>query len=117
MQARCFAVTLGFMKKPRARTVSRALDRQAKKLTADRERLARLEPGGSATLPIEIESASQLTLRSESYLCLRCSGPVRYVDDCVVEIAGDLRRAATLECKQCATRRVLWFRIAVARPN
>ncbi len=104
-------------KKPRGRTLSRLSERKQDKLIDDRERLAKLEPGGSAALPITVEAASQLTLRAESYPCLRCDGPLRYVDDCVVELSGELRRVASLECKRCGARRQLWFSIAKHLPN
>lgn len=98
-------------KKPRTRTLSRLFQRKQDKLVDDRERLAALEPGGSAERPIMLEAASQLTLRTESFACLACNGPVRYVEDRVVEVAGDLRRVATAECKHCGKRRELWFQI------
>jgi hypothetical protein len=104
-------------KKPRARTLSRELIRRHDKLLDDRERLARLEAGGSAELPIVLEAASQLPLRAESHACLRCEGALRYVEDRVVERRGELRRAASVECKRCGTRRELWFQISAPMLN
>ncbi len=104
-------------KKLRARTVSRSAARKHDKLIDDRERLARLEPGGSAERAIEIEAASQLPLRAESYACLRCDGRVRYVEDRVLDVGGGLRRAATVACKQCGTTRELWFSILTPMLN
>lgn len=104
-------------KKPRARTLARLFGRKQDKLIDDRERLAALEPGGSAERPIEIEAASLLPLRAESFDCLRCSGRVRYVEDRVVAHGSELRRAATIECKECGAERELWFRIAARLLN
>ena len=44
-------------KKPRARTERRAADRAAQAVTRTRERIARLEPGGTRDWPIVVASA------------------------------------------------------------
>lgn len=104
-------------KKPRPRTISRLFERKQERLLEDKQRLARLSPGGSIEQPIVIQAASQLPLRAESYLCLRCDGALRYVDDRVVERDGDLRRAANLTCKRCGAPRELWFQIVAPLLN
>jgi len=104
-------------KKPSARNLSRLFRRKQDKLVEDRERLAGLEPGGSPERPILLEAASQLTLRTQSFTCLACDGPLRYVEDRVLELNGELRRAAMAECKQCGKRREVWFQIVVKLLN
>ena len=87
------------------------------KLARDRERLARLEPGGSAERPIEIGSASLVEVHGRSAECLRCGAGSR-VDDHTAEGTGAASvRVAHLVCPQCGAERRLYFRIVAPLAN
>ncbi len=79
-------------------------------VAAARERLARLEPGGSAERPIDVESASQIEPRALGTPCLRCDGPYR-LDDHTVD--RDVR-VVSVHCGHCGAGRVLYYRVAMA---
>jgi hypothetical protein len=83
-------------------------------LAQARERLARVEPGGTPALPIEVDSASQIQLRAESTPCLRCQGP-NWLDDHTAEkIDGHAVRVVRVHCHHCGAPRVFYFRVATA---
>jgi hypothetical protein len=104
-------------KKPRPRTERRERERALEKLARDREKLARLEKGGSPGRPIELESASQVEVHARSMRCTRCEAEVR-VDEHVARTVGDQRlRLARLVCPRCDARRDVWFRLAAALPS
>ena len=60
-------------------------ERDADKLTRDRERLADLEPGGDRARPIEVESASQVEPHALALTCLRCDGPNRLDEHAAID--------------------------------
>jgi DNA-directed RNA polymerase subunit RPC12/RpoP len=104
-------------RKPRARTQRRERERALEKLARDRERLARLETGGSPERPIELESASQVEVHARSMRCTRCEAELR-VDEHVARTVGEQRlRLARLVCPRCGSRRDVWFRLAPALPS
>jgi hypothetical protein len=103
--------------KPRARNLRREAGRAAQKLARDRERLARLEPGGAAEHPVEVESASQIEPHAMAMTCLRCDGPNRLVEHAAVAVEGERLRLARLACAGCGARRDVWFRIAAMLPS
>lgn len=104
-------------KKPRARTLRREESRVQEKLARDREKLARLEPGGSAERPIALESASQVEVHARSLPCPRCGGELR-VDEHVARVVGDQRlRLVRTSCPMCGGRREVWFRLEPALPS
>ena len=87
------------------------------KLTRGRERLAALEPGGDASRPIEVESASQVEPHALAATCLRCNGTNRLEEHAAVTAEGQLLRVAHLRCAQCGARRAMWFRIVPRAHN
>jgi hypothetical protein len=104
-------------KKPRARTQRRQEERSLAKQARDRERLARLEPGGSAERPIVLESASQVEAHARSLPCARCGADLR-VEDHVARVVGEQSlRLVHLSCPSCGAKREVWFRLAPALPN
>lgn len=105
------------MKKRRPRTVRRGELRATEKLAAARERLFELEPGGSAERPIEIATAAVVEAQAESLACPRCSGRHELEEHLAVTLRGVRLRQARLRCRQCGSRRSLWFRIADLGPN
>jgi DNA-directed RNA polymerase subunit RPC12/RpoP len=93
----------------RARAERRQLDRDARKLIEARERLARLEPGGDPSRPIEVPSASVLEVRALGHRCLACDAELRVHEH---RAQRDLRELE-LACKQCGRRRLLWMRVSL----
>lgn len=104
-------------KKPRARGERRAAERAASKLQSARERLFQLEMGGSAERPLLIASAAVVETHAESAPCPRCEGRQQVAEHVAVTVAGMRLREARLVCRQCGTRRSLWFRITEPGPN
>ncbi len=83
-------------------------------LAQARDRLARLEAGGSPSLPIDVESASQIEVRALSTPCLRCQGPNRLDDHTAETLEGHAVRVVSVHCHHCGAPRVFYFRVAVA---
>ena len=78
-------------------------------LERERERLAKLLPGGSVERPIEVTSSSVIEGRAEDSIpCPHCGGQYR-----VLEHTRPIpsRRQVDAECRHCSTPRTLWFRI------
>lgn len=107
-------------KKPRtesARTQRRALERAEQGLARDRQRLFELEPGGSAGRPLEVPSASVVEAHALSVPCPLCDGPHELVEHVALIREGTRLREVRLRCRQCGTRRSLFFRLVEAKPN
>ena len=100
-------------KKPRARTVRRIAERDARRLVLVREQLALIQPGGSPERPIEVPSAAVVESRARSKPCPQCEGELEVKDH--QREAG--LRVVTLTCRQCHAPRQLWFRIVEDGPN
>src|SRR5262245_60339222 len=100
-------------KKPkRPRTVRREEARQVVSLAKDRERLFRLEAGGTPERPIDVPAASVVEVRAAAVPCPRCGGEHAVKEHAAVGgDAGVRLREARLECRRCASRRSLWFRL------
>jgi len=81
-------------------------------LAAARERLARIEPGGTPARPVEVESASQIEVRALGTPCLRCQGPYRLDEHTAERVGGQPVRVVRLHCGHCGARRILYFRVA-----
>jgi hypothetical protein len=81
-------------------------------VASSRERLARLEPGGTARLPIDVESASQIEVRALGTPCLRCDGPYRLDDHTAEVIEAQRVRVVSVHCGHCGAERVFYFRVA-----
>jgi hypothetical protein len=104
-------------RRPSARTERRERERAAEKLVRDRERLARLEPGGAPERPIPVDSASQIEPHAVSMGCLRCEGDLRVDEHAAVSVDGASLRRVTLLCARCGSRRDVWFAIRVGLPS
>lgn len=104
-------------KKLSARAERREAERAAEKLGRARETLARLEPGGAAPRPVEVESASQIEPHALALPCLRCDGALRLDEHAAVTVGGERLRIVKLRCSRCGTRREVWFRIVTALPS
>ncbi len=102
---------------PRRSTIAyrddyRPRHRVAPAVAATRERLALLEPGGSARLPIVVESASQIEVRALGTPCLRCDGPYRLDDHTAEVVDGQRVRVVSVHCGHCGAERVMYFRVS-----
>jgi hypothetical protein len=84
-------------------------------VAAAREKLAAVEPGGTATLPIDVESASQIEVRALSMPCLRCDGPYRLDEHTAETIDGRAVRILRVHCGHCGARRTSYFRVVPPR--
>jgi hypothetical protein len=104
-------------RKPNPRNVRREAARASQKLARDRERLARLEAGGTADRPIDVESASQIEPHATAMTCLRCDGPNRLVEHAAATVGGERLRPVRLACSRCGAAREVWFRIAAMLPS
>ena len=104
-------------KKPRPRRQRREAQRAGAKLQDARERLFSLEAGGSAERPLLIASAAVVEGHAESVPCPLCEGRHQVAEHVAVTVNGARLREARLTCRQCGTRRSLWFRIADVGPN
>jgi hypothetical protein len=109
-------------KKLSPRAERRTFERAARKLGADRERLARLEAGGDPSRPITLESASQVEPHALGQTCLRCGSAYRLDEHAAISVprnggAAETLRVARLRCTQCGALRDVWFRLTTALPN
>jgi hypothetical protein len=104
-------------KKPRARTERRVSEREARKLTDDLERLARMERGGAPDRPIEVSSASQVDIHARDTRCPVCTGLVQLDDQTAETIAGVRLRVAHVRCRQCGRKRAIYFKLVGSALN
>jgi hypothetical protein len=95
----------------RPRTARRSQERADLKLAAQREKLFLLEPGGTPQRPLEITSPSLVESHARSLTCPRCDGPHEVDEHLAVTLDGVRLREAKLRCRQCGSRRSLWFRV------
>lgn len=92
----------------RARTAERIRDRDTRRLVRDKQKLALLEPGGSAERPIAVPSSSVIAVRARATPCPLCGGELR-LDEETAESAT--LRATQMTCVRCGVPRSLWFLI------
>lgn len=85
--------------------------RAARKLIADRERLAALEPGGSPSRPLEVSSASVVESRAVDLGCLHCEGRPRVGAQDALKVDERVLRRVHLACPRCGSERQVWVRI------
>jgi len=91
--------------------------RVAERVERERERLAKLLPGGTPERPVLVTSASVIEPHATAAMaCPQCGGTHR-VDEHTRPIPS-LRRL-DVTCRQCGVPRALWYRIApeTAREN
>jgi hypothetical protein len=83
----------------------------------ERERLARLAPGGSPERAIAVTTPAVVEGRAQSMPCPLCAGPLD-----VLEHSAELRdhvslRALRCRCRQCRAESTVWFRLERPAPN
>ncbi|GMV16603.1 MAG: hypothetical protein HS104_36710 [Polyangiaceae bacterium] len=98
-------------KQKSARAERRARERARDKLADAREKLWRLEPGGSASRPLDIASASVIEPRTRAEACLRCGAAVRSADHRAETIDERRLRVVTTTCAVCGAARTWYFRL------
>jgi transposase-like protein len=94
------------------RTERRERARAVSRLESDRERLFNLEPGGSSDRPIAAASAAVIEIQASGARCPRCGASQELLEHAASVRDGVRLREARLRCRQCGSRRSLWFRIA-----
>jgi hypothetical protein len=99
------------MKKKSGRAERRARERAREKLAAAREKLWRLEPGGSPGRPIEVASASVIEPVARGEACLRCGAAVRSAEHRAETVEGRRLRVVTTTCAACGAARIWYFRL------
>lgn len=104
-------------RKPGSRAARRADERAQQKLLEQKRRLAQLEPGGAVANPIEVSSASQIEPRAASMRCLACDGALRVTEHTAETYDTRRVRVVRLRCAQCATERVVFFRLGTTLPS
>lgn len=98
---------------PRERTQRRA----GRALAEAKERLFQLELGGTPARPIEVASASVIEPHALSMPCPRCDGTHDLVEHAAITVDGVRLREVRLACRQCGSRRAVYFRLREERPN
>jgi hypothetical protein len=96
---------------PRARSIARKAVRFDEKLARARSRLLDLEPGGTRARPLEISTPSLVEPKARAVRCPRCDEPFDVESHEARSDGHGLLREAMLRCRQCGTRRSLWFRV------
>jgi DNA-directed RNA polymerase subunit RPC12/RpoP len=104
-------------KKARPRSLRREGERALTKLQSANEKLFLLEPGGSEGRPLDVASAAVIEAHAESVPCPRCGGRHDVEEHLALTLAGARLRQVRLRCRQCGSRRSVWFRIAEPKPN
>jgi hypothetical protein len=89
----------------------RAKERAAEKLGKRREKLAKIEAGGSPQRPIEVVSASVVVPAAMSLPCPTCLGACRVEEHAAEIVDGKRLRIARMQCSQCGAKRSVYFMI------
>ena len=95
----------------RKRRIDR-LGRAQDEIAAERERFARLSPGGDPNNPIMVDAPSVVEPKAGSMPCVRCQGPVLVRDHQVRTVDGVRLRVAQVECNLCGFEREVFFRLS-----
>lgn len=98
----------------RARKRRREDERAARKAVAERERLLARLPGGAASHPIEVDSASVVEVKARSTPCAQCGGELDLRGDRAASTARGVSRELDLVCRRCHAPRTLWFLVSPA---
>ncbi len=100
----------------RPRTERREAERAAAKLATQRDKLARLEPGGAPEHPIDVTTAAVIEAHARSLPCVRCGEQHARLDGHEARAVGGRHlRVIDSSCPRCGAGRTLYFRIVA--PN
>lgn len=100
------------MSKTPPRRERREQQRRLVKDVRERERLAKLLPGGNPDRPIAVQSASVIEVQAKSTPCPLCGGELRVDEHNAKTFGGDILRVVLVHCHQCGAKRELYFRVA-----
>ncbi len=103
--------------RPRPRSERREQERNEAKIGLERDKLFVLDVGGSPLRPREVGSASLVEPESRSVRCPRCGGEQQVDEHLASTVDGTRLREARLRCRQCGSRRSLWFKITTVEMN
>lgn len=95
-----------------SRAERRALERDARKLVREKQKLAKLEAGGSPERPISVASASVIEVHAASLQCPLCEGSFKIDEHAARNVGGKMLREVTVTCLICQVSRSLWFSIS-----
>ncbi len=88
---------------------------RVERVERDREQLAALLPGGSASRPVEVTSAAVIEGHATAAMpCPQCGGQYRVTEH--TRPVPSLRRV-DVGCRECGVERTLWFRIVANELN
>jgi hypothetical protein len=99
------------------RTVRREQARALTRLQSDRERLFTLEPGGAPEHPLDASSAAVIEAHATSIPCPLCESTQEVVEHTALVHNGVRLREVKLRCRQCGSKRSLWFKIVGSSLN
>jgi len=85
--------------------------REHARLVRDRERLARLQPGGAPERPLAVDSQPQVDVIAAATPCPLCDATLRLVEHAATTVAGVRLRIAHVACTRCGAARALYFRL------
>ena len=104
-------------KKLGARAERREKARVAAKLIDGRQKLARMEVGGSPANPFEVVSASLVGVQAASLPCPLCGEKLRIDEHAAKTIDRARLRIVRATCTRCGVPRSFYFRITSTQPN
>jgi len=93
------------------RTLRREQARALTRLQSDREKLFKLEAGGSVQRPLDATSAAVIEAHATSVPCPLCGNPQEVIEHTALVHQGVRLRETKLRCRQCGSQRSLWFKI------
>ena len=93
------------------RTLRREQERAQGRLKQDRERLFALEVGGNPERPIDAPSAAVIESHALSVRCPLCGANHELIEHLAHVRNGVRLRETKLRCRQCGSKRSLWFKI------
>jgi transposase-like protein len=99
------------------RTVRREQARALTRLQSDRERLFKLEPGGEPERPLNASAAAVIEAHATGVPCPLCGSSQEVVEHTALVHNGVRLREVKLRCRQCGSKRSLWFKIVGASLN
>lgn len=94
-----------------SRAERRAQERDARKLVREKQKLAKLEVGGSPERPITVPSASVIEVHAASVPCPLCAGSFKIDEHAARTVGGRMLREVAVTCLRCGVSRSLWFSI------
>ena len=95
----------------RKRTLRRAADRGAEKLTRDLERLFALGQGGSPERPILVSVPTLVELTAAAMRCPVCEGAFDVASHDAEVVAGRRLRVTRVVCRTCKRARSIYFEL------